>query len=286
MSIFAASNSEVSSSAQGGQFGPYYLQELVNTGGMAEIWLSTDPQGKVFALRRLRNTSFFNFADKKRFVRGCEILSKIHDHEFVIAYVEHGKIGGTLYCLMEYLEGANLKLLLSRSDSVLADNLGNILIDMAMGLEHVHDYGFMHLDFKPENVLVTRNGNVRLLDFDLALPRPDVPKKTSDNPGTPAYMAPEQLRGRPFDHRADIWAYGVTAYELVTLRKPFPGETTREILLKQKDRSTDFVRPCEINPDIPAALEKTILKCLEFEANDRYPYMSVLVRDLQSALYV
>lgn len=286
MSIDAVANSDVSSAVQGGQFGPYYLQELVNVGGMAEIWLATDPQGKVFALRRLRNGSFFNFADKKRFVRGCEILSKIHNHEYVITYIEHGKLGGTLYCLMEYLEGANLKLLLSRTDSVFAENLGNILIDMAMGLEHVHDYGFMHLDFKPENVLVTRNGNVRLLDFDLALPRPEVPKKTSDNPGTPAYMAPEQLRGRAFDHRADIWAYGVTAYELLTLRKPFPGDSTKEILLKQKMRSAEFVPPREINPDIPVALEKTILKCIEFEADNRYPYMSVLVRDLQSALYV
>ena len=96
---------------------------------------------------------------------------------------------------------------------------------MALGLSHVHESGFMHLDFKPENVLVTRNGNVRLIDFDLAQPIPEKPKKMSKNPGTPGYMAPEQLQRKPIDPRADIFAYGVAAYELLTNHKPFPGET-------------------------------------------------------------
>src|SRR6185503_3590129 len=144
----------------------------------------------------------------------------------------------------------------------------------------------MHLDFKPENVLVTRNGSVRLVDFDLAQPKPDQPQKSSDNPGTPAYMAPEQLLRQPFDHRADIFAYGVTAYELLTGRKPFAGDSPQEILRRQLDRSLDFVPPRVLNPDVPVALEKAILKCLERDMEKRYPYMSVLLRDLQSVLYV
>ena len=156
--------------ATSGQFGPYHLRELINTGGMAEIWLATDPNGKCVAIRRLMNGSLFNFTEKKRFVRGCEILSQIHNHEHVIGYIEHGKISGAHYLAMEYVESSNLKILLSRSDPVLVEFVGNILIDMAVALEHVHDSGFIHLDFKPENVLVTRNGNVRLIDFDLAQP--------------------------------------------------------------------------------------------------------------------
>ena len=282
MTLSAESRSN--STTQGGQFGPYYLQELVNSGGMAEIWLATNSHGKVYALRKLHDNSFFNFTDKKRFVRGCEILSKIHHHDGIISYVNHGKINGEFYLLMEYLEGSNLKLLLSRCDPILQENLGSILIHSARALEHVHEQGFMHMDFKPENILVSANGTVRLIDFDLAIPRPDKPRKLPENPGTPTYMAPEQLRGRDVDHRADIFSYGVTAYELLTLKKPFPGDTPKEILRRQIERDQDWVLPSAINPDIPPALEKVVLKCLEREPDKRYPYMSVLVRDLEVAL--
>ena len=286
MSLFGRSEAGGVELRQPGQFGSYVLQELINSGGMASIWLATDAQNKPVAIRLLHHHLRFNFAAKRRFLRGCEILSRIHNHEYVISYVAHGRIEGDLYLAMEYVEGENLKLLFARNDPVLTENIGNILIDMAIALEHVHESGFMHLDFKPENVMVTRNASVRLVDFDSAQPKPDKPKKMSENPGTPAYMAPEQIRRQPLDHRADIFAYGVSAYELLTNRKPFSGDTADDILRKQLDRSLEFVAPRELNPDIPAALEKVILKCLERDPDKRYPYMSVLVRDVQAALYV
>ena len=267
-------------------FGRFYLQELINSGGMAEIWVATDAEGHTFALRKLHDKLRLNFLAKRRFFRGCEILSKIHNHEGVIQYFEHGKIRGLPYCLMEYVEGSNLKMLLHNGDPLLHEHIANILIDMAVGLEHVHDSGFMHLDFKPENVLVTRNANVRLVDFDLARPKPEKPEKVSKNPGTPAYMAPEQLRRQPYDHRADIFAYGVTAYELLTGQKPFPGDTPDEILRRQLDRTTGFPTPRQLNQDIPANLEKAILKALERDPDKRHPIMSVLVHELKTVLYV
>ncbi len=286
MAWFRRSGGDATELPQPGQFGPYFLQELINSGGMADIWLATDQPGKVHALRRLHHRLRFNVRAKRRFLRGCEILSKIHNHEFVVGYEGHGKIEGDLYLLMEYIEGENLKLLYARNDPLLAEHIGNVLIDMALALEHVHESGFMHLDFKPENVMLTRNASVRLVDFDIAQPRPEQPKKMADNPGTPAYMAPEQIRRQPIDHRVDIFAYGVSAYELLTNRKPFPGDAPEEILRKQFDRSIDFAAPRDLNPDIPATLEKVVLKCLERDPEKRYPYMSVLVRDLQAALYV
>ena len=286
MPLFGRSGAHDAELRRPGQFGPYFLQELINSGGMASIWLATDTQGRAVAIRLLHHPLRFNFAARRRFLRGCEILSKIHSHEYVISYIAHGKIDGDLFLAMEYVEGENLKLLCARADPVVTESIGNILIDMAIALEHVHESGFMHLDFKPENVLLTRNARVRLVDFDLAQPKPDKPRKMSDNPGTPAYMAPEQIRRQPIDHRVDIFAYGVSAYELLTNRKPFSGDSPDEILRKQLDRSLEFLSPRELNPDIPAALEKTILKCLERDPDKRYPYLSVLVRDLQAALYV
>lgn len=269
-----------------GAFGAYYLHELINSGGMADLWLATDEHRATCAVRCLRETSRFDFANRKRFVRGCEILAATHDHEFVIGYRGHGKTDGTFYLAMDYVEGSNLKLLMAQGDPSLEEYAGNVLIESAMALEHVHEKGYMHLDFKPENLVVTRNGSVRLVDFDLARPRPEFAEKLGANPGTPAYMSPEQLLREPVDHRADIFAFGVTAYELLTFRKPFPGETADEILARELDREIDFLAPREVNGDLPLVLERIVMKCLEREPDKRYPFMSVVVRDLQAALYV
>jgi len=238
---------------------------------MADIWLATDSKGKAYALRRMHERLRFNFGARRQFVRGAEILSLIHDHPGIIGYVEHGKIGGVLYLLLEYVEASNLKTLYARHDPVLLEHVAQILIDMAAALE---------------NVLVTQNASIRLVDFDLAQEIPEKPKKMSGkNPGTPSYMAPEQLQGEPISQRVDIFAFGVAAYELLTSQKPFPGETPAEILKRQLDRSS-FVAPREHNPDLPANLEKVVLKCIETEPDKRYPFMGMMSRELQAALYV
>jgi serine/threonine-protein kinase len=267
----------------GGRFGRFTLQERINSGGMADIWLATDADHQAYALRLLHERLRLDFTARRRFVRGCEVLSKIHDHQFVIGYHEHGKIDGTLYLLMEYVEGANLKELYARHDPVLVENVAQLLIDMALGLEHIHESGFMHLDFKPENVLVSRNASLRLVDFDIAQPVPDKPRRMPKNPGTPAYMAPEQLAQQPIDHRVDVFAYGVAAYELLTNQKPFDGATPADILQQQLNRS-GFVPPRQHNPGIPVALERIILRCLDQEPAKRYAFMSVLVHEIQAAL--
>ncbi|HEX3856700.1 MAG TPA: serine/threonine-protein kinase [Verrucomicrobiae bacterium] len=265
--------------------GKFYPQELINSGGMSEIWLVTDGRGKPFALRKLKKELRFNLLARRRFLRGCEVLSKLNESEFVVGYVEHGKAEGTPYMIMDYVEAANLKELFAKQDAVLTENVAQILIDMAAGLLDVHESGYMHLDFKPENVLVTRNGSVRLIDFDMAQPIPEKPVKMSKNPGTPGYMAPEQLQREPIDARVDIFAYGVAAYELLTNQKPFPGETPAEILAAQLNTARP-VPPREHNPEIPFALEKAILKCLAREPDRRYPFVSILKHDVENALYV
>lgn len=252
---------------------------------MADIWLATDSNGKAYALRRMHKRYRFDFFAKRRFLRGCAILASIPDHENIISYVQHGKISGQPYLLMEYVEASNLKELYARGDPLLVENVAQILIDMVSGLEHMHENGLMHLDFKPENVLVTRNANVRLIDFDLTRPIPPRPIKLKKNPGTPGYMAPEQLLGEPISHRVDVFAYGVSAYELLTNQKPFPGEAPADILSRQLDRS-GFINPRTHNPALPANLERIILKCLELDPDKRYPFMSVLARDVKAALYV
>ena len=266
------------------QFGRFYLRELLNSGGMSEIWLASDGHSRPFALRLLKRELRFNFTARRRFQRGCEILSKLTESEHIVGYVEHGKAEGTCYLLMDYVEAENLKILHARQDPLLAENVAQILIDAATGLSDVHESGYMHLDFKPENILITRNGAVRLIDFDMAQPIPPKPVKFSKNPGTPGYMAPEQLKREPMDARADIFAFGVSAYELVTNQKPFPGDSPGEILAAQL-RGTP-IPPRELNPGLPPALDSVILKCLERDPDRRYPLCGIMLRDLQNALYV
>src|ERR1700677_3126875 len=284
---FAKLEQRDGTASQPGRFGRFYLQELVNTGGVAEVWDATDSQGSHFALRRMINHSLLNWTERKRFFHGCEVLSQIHHNENVVNYIEHGKIDGTPFLLMDFIAGKNLKLRMAtlETDDVLAENVAQIVLDMAAGLEQVHDSGYIHLDFKPENILVTPNANVRLVDFDLAQPKPTRPKRFSGpNSGTPAYMAPEHLQHEAIDQRADIFAFGVTAYEVLTNAKPFPGDSPDEILRKQLN---DELRPPrDLTPEIPPAMEKIIVKCLQRDLAERYPYMSVVVRDLQAALYV
>ena len=265
--------------------GRYTLHERINAGGMSEIWLATNEVGQSVAVRLMLNNSLLAFTERKRFLTGAEVLEHLPPHPCVIGYVEHGKIDGELVLVMEYVEGENLKLRMGANDPVLAENIAQVLIDLAEALEHLHDHGFMHLDFKPENVVMTRNGSIRLVDFDLAQPIPNPPRKLDRNPGTPQYMAPEQLLRQPVDHRADLWAFGVTAYELLTFRKPFPGDTADLVLKRQLDRS-EFSTPRSLNGDIPAGLERIILRCLEKDMERRYPVTSVLVHELRQALYV
>ena len=271
---------------ESGHFGEYDLQEVVNSGGMADIWLATDPDHHTVAVRRLHSELRKDSKAKKRFVSGCEILEKVCDHPYIVQYLGHGKVKGDLFLAMEYCEFQNLKILISRSDPVLEQYVGNILIDVAEALEHIHDKGYLHYDFKPENILVSRNGNVRLCDFDLSRPIPETPTKMPDNPGTPVYMAPEQLRGREIDQRTDIFSFGVTMYETLTGQKPFDGKTSKDVLMQQKERSSFFAKPRDLNPSIPEDVERIILKCIEFEMNNRYPHISYLVAELRKALYV
>jgi serine/threonine-protein kinase len=279
-------SSSSGSGNQPGPFGRFYLHELINSGGMADIWVATDAENHTFALRKLHDRFKFNFIARGRFLRGCEMLARLPRHDGIIRYVDHGRMEGTLYLLMDYVESSNLKILQARADEVFLENVSQVLIDLALAIEHMHDNRVMHLDIKPENVIMTRNGSIRLVDFDLCQPIPEAPKKFGKNPGTPHYMAPEQLRRQPFDHRADIFAYGVTAYELLTFQKPFPGDSPEEVLRSQSDRGTYFAPVRDLNPDIPPALEKILLKCLENDPDRRYPIMSTLVHDLQNTLYV
>jgi serine/threonine-protein kinase len=265
----------------GTTFAGYSIAEKVNRGGLADIYLGSDNSGQKFVLRVLLAEFRYDWSAVRRFRWGGEVLSKLN-HPNVIHMYGNGKYHGWRYEVLEYVDGPNLKEKILRTDPLLRANQLKVLVGMAMGLAHVHDRGFLHLDFKPENVLVSRTYEAKLIDFDLAIPRPIRPKRASKLSGTPAYLAPEQLARQPVDERADIFAYGVTAYEMLTGKKPVTGNTIEEVVKKYADFD-EHLKPLRAHlPDVPHAIEHVILKCLEKDVERRYPSMGLVVRDLQT----
>jgi len=220
------------------------------------------------------------------FKAGCDMLSEIPPHENLIRYIDHGRTEGRDFMLLEYVEGANLRELMIKGDPLVQNDLGDLLLDMARAISHVHANGYMHLDLKPENLMVSRGGRILLCDFDTAQPLPESPVTLPKKSGTPLYMPPEIVNGWGCDQRADIYSFAVTAYELLTRLKPFEGQTPKEMLRNQLDPKYRIRKPRDFNDGIPILLENMLMKCLSYMPENRYPYMAHIMRDLHKSLGV
>lgn len=265
----------------GTTFANYTILEKINRGGMADIYLAVDRNNQKFILRVLLPVYRYNWGRIRQFRWGCRVMSRL-DHPNIIHYYGRGKYRGFRFALLEYVEGPNLKEKILRGDPLLRSNQLRLLVGMASALAHVHERGFIHLDFKPENVIIPKSYDPKLVDFDLAIPRPTRPRRASVLSGTPMYLAPEQMARHPVDERADIFAYGITAYEMLTGKKPISGNTREEIIEKYATFN-QHLKPLRAHqPDIPHSIERVVLKCLEKDPERRYPAMTLVVRDLQT----
>ena len=268
------------------KFGKYRLHDCVNQGGITEIWLATDEHENDVAVRRLRRRVLKQSNAPKLFKAGLGVLRKLAPHPNVVRYINHGKAEGLPFMVLEFIQGANLKELLLRDHDHLVDNVADVIIQAADGINHLHDHGWMHLDLKPENLMISLNGHVSLLDFDTAQKIPRKPKKFSRASGTPSCMPPEQLKNEKIDQRADIYSFGATMYELLTHRKPFVGRNPDEALRNQLKEKHHIKPVHQFNPDVPVALSALIQKCFAFHPGERYPSLTILNAQLHKILGV
>src|SRR5258706_1473527 len=160
----------------GSTFVGFTVLEKINRGGMADICLAVDRAGQRYALRLLLPEFSGNWGRIRQFNWGCEVLSRLN-HPNIVHYYGQGKFKGWRYALLEYVDGPNLKEKILRSDPLLAANQLRLLAGMASALAHLHERGYIHLDFKPENILVSKSYDPKLVDFDIAVERPTRPKK-------------------------------------------------------------------------------------------------------------
>lgn len=267
------------------RFGNYLLHECIAQGGITEIWLATDEFENVVVVRKLRSSGLTSSNAPKLFKAGLKVHRKLSPHPNIIRFINHGKADGTPFMVLQYIQGADLKAVLSRGLD-LVENVADVLIQMADGLTHMHDRDWIHLDYKPENIMVSLNGHVSLLDFDTAQTLPRKPKKYPKISGTPTYMPPEQLKGKAMDHRADIYSWGATAYELLTKLRPFGGRTPEESRRNKLDEKYLFKPAHHHNPQVPVGLSQLIHRCLAYHPRDRFPNMTIMNAQLHTLLGV
>lgn len=260
----------------------YQIRDRIARGGMADIFLAQDRNNQYVVVRRLREDLAKKWSTVRQFNWGNNIITQLN-HVNIIRYFDAGKNeNGLPYVVLEYVDGPNLRELILNDFPTVQRHMMQLLLGMAAALNHVHERGFLHLDFKPENILVPRDCQVKLIDFDLGIRKGEKPIHLKKISGTPAYLAPEYLGRKHVDERADIFSFGVAAYEVLTGRKPVQGGTIHEIYQAYMNLDEEIRKPREYNEHVSMKLERFILKCLAKDVEQRYPFMSLVLRDLRS----
>ncbi len=259
----------------------YQIIAKVASGGMGEVYRARDSVlARDVAIKVLHRNLAGDpgFIDRfRREARAAALLS----HPNIVAVHDWGSTtSGTYFMVMEFVRGRNLRDLLTHFGRLEPQQSVEVLVQMLAALEHAHRHGIVHRDVKPENVLVTPEGVVKVADFGLA--RAFAESRISQAPGTVTgtvqYLAPEQIQGEPADPRTDLYATGIVAYELLTGQVPFHGETS--LAIAYRHLSDRVPPPSEAEPEVPPALDRLVVAATEKDRERRPPSAS----DLRASL--
>lgn len=253
-------------------------------GGMTDLFVCSDREGKQFIVRYIKEAFRKDRSIVKAFKTGLHHLQQM-DHPSVIRVLDHGRCKGVPYMVIEFHEAQNLRECIQHQDQTLKQNSLILVRELASALNYVHNQGYLHMDLKPENILITEEPRLILIDFDLSIAhKGPKPVKLKNLPGTPTYLAPETLRHHLADERAEVFAYGVVAYELLCQHKPFESNTVTEYKRAVADPRVKAYPLHERRQDISKKLEAIIHKCLSKRPDERYPSMALVLRDLDALL--
>ncbi|MFH0880723.1 MAG: serine/threonine-protein kinase [Lentisphaerota bacterium] len=265
------------------EFAGYSIVRSIAGGGMTRLYVALDAQHNRVVIRHLTDESSRHRSLRKSFFQSAEILGRMH-HPNIVRLIKTGYEGKLPYMVLEYIDSRTMRDMILYRDPLMTENVLSLIRQMAAGLFHIHSAHFLHLDFKPENILVQSDGHVVIIDFDLAIKTKRWFKRIRQMPGTPSYIAPETLTQRLVDERSDIYSFGVTCYEMLSFHKPFEGDKLEQVRAMQIDPNTSPTRLKQYNPKVPAALESLVMKCLAKKPDDRYPSMSLVIRDLEALI--
>ena len=266
----------------GRKLGRYVLSRKIGAGGMAEVWEAFD-EGlhRSVAVKVVRDEIAGEAEFRERFIREARLAAQL-EHPRILPIYDFGTETGVTYLVMPLLPGGSLKEQIS--GPMPADEAVEALAAIAAALDHAHGRGVLHRDVKPSNVLVDASGSLLLADFGLAKNTAVSSELTVAGMvvGTPAYMAPEQAVGRPVDARADQYALGIVAFELLTGRTPFRSESPFAILDKHLREAPP--PPSSFVPDLPPEVDAVLAKALAKQPQERFGTCRQMVEALAAAL--
>jgi tRNA A-37 threonylcarbamoyl transferase component Bud32 len=266
----------------------YELLERVGQGGMAVVYRGIDRSLKRVVAIKILHKHLSDYQEARdRFEREAQAVAKLR-HENILEIFDYSgakdaEAAGASYIVTEFIDGHTLKQVITDRPIQFPEIGAMVVLQVCRALGHAHHVGILHRDVKPENIMIRGDGVVKLMDFGIShmvdLERLTV---TGQLLGSPAYMAPEHVEGRPLDYRTDVFAAGIVLYQLTTGKLPFEGKNPHEVL--KRIAECRFVDPRQVNPQIGNRLGRIILRAMAASPSDRYPAIGEMVVAIEGYL--
>ena len=257
----------------------YEIQEIIGAGGMAVVYKATDHRlNRFVAVKILRDELARDGEFRSRFQTEAQAVAML-SHPNIVSVYDVSHSDNVEYIVMELIEGVTLMQYMQKKGALGWKEALHFSVQISKALEHAHSKGIVHRDIKPQNIMIIRDGSIKVADFGIAALESTQEQRSSQTVGSVHYIAPEQARGEQPDTRSDIYSLGVVMYEMLTGRMPYDGETAEQIALKHI--AGIAVPPQEINPDIPDELARITLRAMNADINARYQSASELLADLE-----
>lgn len=257
----------------------YKVEKIIGIGGMAVVYKAVDLLMKrVVAVKMLKDDIANDAQSVKRFVNESKAVAML-SHPNIVNIYDVSVKDNVKYIVMEYVEGITLKNYMTRKEILSFREIMSYTEQILHALEHAHQKGIVHRDIKPQNIMLLKNGIIKVMDFGIAkLPNAETVTMTDKAIGTVYYISPEQVSGKPIDARSDLYALGVLMYEMATGKLPFTADSPVSVALMQVNDAA--VPPRDVNPEIPAGLEQIIVKAMEKNPDMRFQNSAMMLRQV------
>lgn len=260
----------------------YEILGRVGSGGMADVYKGKDHKlNRYVAIKVLKSDFRTDEVFIQKFLSEAQAAAGLM-HPNVVNVYDVGQDRGLYYMVMELVEGITLKEYIEKKGRLTAKETISISIQMVTGIQAAHNQHIIHRDIKPQNIIISKEGKVKVTDFGIARATTSTNTISASVMGSVHYTSPEQARGGIVDEKSDIYSAGITMYEMVTGHVPFDGDSTVSVAIKHLQE--EIISPAEEVPDIPYSLECIILKCTQKNPERRYPNCQALILDLKRSL--
>lgn len=257
----------------------YEIIELIGSGGMANVYKALCHRlNRYDAVKIMRDETAANTELRRRFRAESQAVAML-SHPNIVSVYDVSHSDDVEYIVMELIDGITLKQYLQKKSVLDPSEVLDFTIQTAKALEHAHSKGIIHRDIKPQNIMLLKDGMIKVADFGIASLENTIEENNGETVGSVHYIAPEQARGEAPDARSDIYSLGIVMYEMLTGKLPYVGNSDVEVAVKHMN--TDPVTPRDILPSIPEELERICLKAMNSNIDERYQSASEMLADLE-----